>query len=118
MATWSSLSRERRSRNRRDQFAHRGTSLIRQVLRLLALASFALFASCSHHASEPTLRVADQLKVLQAALAAAGEDQPSAYRIEWSNFFSGPPIIAAETGGSLDLGWMAETPTVFAQAAE
>jgi sulfonate transport system substrate-binding protein len=29
----------------------------------------------------------------------------------------GPPIVAAETGGSVDLGDMTETPTIFAQAA-
>lgn len=63
------------------------------------------------------LRVGDQLKILQTSLHAAGEDQPSGYRIEWANFIGGPPVIAAETGGSVDLGWMMETPLVFAQAA-
>ena len=39
------------------------------------------------------------------------------HTVNWSNFIGGPPVIAAETGGSVDLGDMAETPTVFAQSA-
>lgn len=63
------------------------------------------------------LRVADQLHTMQASLTAANEITPQGYTIEWSNFIGGPGIIAAQTGGSVDLGWMAETPLVFAQAA-
>ncbi len=87
---------------------------------ILALIPAALLAAC--HASDkqdaqPTLRVADQLHTLQSAVNAAGEGQPKDYRIQWSNFLGGPAVVAAETGGSVDLGWMAETPMVFAQAA-
>ena len=63
------------------------------------------------------LRVGDQLNVMRSTLTAANEDTPADYRIEWSNFVGGPAIIAAQTGGSLDVGWMAETPLIFAQAA-
>ena len=63
-----------------------------------------------------TLNVADQLKEYQTAFKAAGVDN-APYKINWSNFVGGPPIIAAEVGGSVDLGAMAETPTIFAQAA-
>lgn len=92
---------------------------VRPKLRLALMAMLAtLLAACGQAKDEvPTLRVGDQLKVLQAALAAAGEDKPEHYRIEWSNFIGGPAVIAAQTGGSLDVGWMAETPLVFAQAA-
>ncbi|MDB5714019.1 MAG: transporter substrate-binding protein [Sphingomonadales bacterium] len=80
-----------------------------------------LLASCNRggiSANEPqVLHVADQLKTLQPLLAAAGEDKPTSYRIEWSTFFTGPSVISAITGGSVDAGWMAETPLVFAQAA-
>jgi sulfonate transport system substrate-binding protein len=76
---------------------------------------------CSRHGAEHshlvTLHVADQLKFLQSAMESAGEDHPGNYNIEWSNFVGGPGIIAAETGGSVDIGWMAETPMVFAGAA-
>jgi sulfonate transport system substrate-binding protein len=63
------------------------------------------------------LRVGDQLQRLRTLVHAAGEDQPKEYRLEWTNFLGGPAIIAAETGGSLDAGWMAETPLIFSQAA-
>lgn len=64
-----------------------------------------------------TLVAADQLNHLQSLLAASGENQPEGYVLEWANFVAGPAIIAAATGGSVDIGWMAETPLVFAQAA-
>jgi len=87
--------------------------------RLLALALTLFAAGCgkSQPDAAPTLRIADQLTGVQSVLTAAGELTPKDYRIQWSNFLGGPAIIAAQTGGSVDLGWMNETPLVFAQAA-
>lgn len=66
----------------------------------------------------PVLRIGDQNKTVRPVLTAAGEDQPETYRLEWSNFTTGGPgVVAAHTGGSIDVGWMAGTPLVFAQAA-
>jgi sulfonate transport system substrate-binding protein len=80
-----------------------------------------MLAGCSPpdapDAHSVTLHVADQLNVLRSALESAGEAEPKGYKIQWSHFIGGPAIIAAETGGSVDLGWMRETPIVFAQAA-
>lgn len=92
---------------------------VRKNLRFLVLAAGLLAAACAQAPKDkvPTLRVADQVNGLQAVLGAAGEDKPKHYRIEWSNFLGGPAVIAAQTGGSVDLGTMAETPLVFAQAA-
>lgn len=59
----------------------------------------------------------DQLKEYQTVVAATGTLNGAPYSVNWSNFIGGPPIIAAEVGGSVDLGDMAETPTIFAQAA-
>ena len=41
-----------------------------------------------------------------AGLAVAGDDKPTSYRIEWSNFLGGPAVIAAQTGisGSTKIG--------------
>jgi len=39
------------------------------------------------------------------------------YTVNWSTFATGPPIVAAEVGGSVDLGVMADTPVIFGQAA-
>ncbi|QNO28771.1 ABC transporter substrate-binding protein [Sphingopyxis sp. OPL5] len=87
-------------------------------LRALAAGALLSLAACGGAAdSGTTLKVADQLHALKSSLDVAGEGQPTDYAIEWANFVGGPPIIAAQTGGSIDVGWMAETPLIFAQAA-
>ena len=96
--------------------------ILRQISLLFpaALSAIVLLAGCNSSSGrdeQPTLRVADQLQSLQSAINAAGEGSPKTYRIQWSNFLGGPSVVAAETGGSVDIGWMAETPMVFAQAA-
>jgi sulfonate transport system substrate-binding protein len=64
-----------------------------------------------------TINVADQLKEYETAFAATGDLNGAKYKVNWSEFIGGPPVIASLTGGSVDLGVMAETPTIFAQAA-
>lgn len=86
------------------------------------LVSLLLLSACTPSNSEGgndavVLKVGDQFGVLKSTLQSAGQDRPTGYEIEWSNFPSGPTIIAAETGGSVDIGHMMETPLVFAQAA-
>lgn len=97
-------------------------SVRRTVARVLAAGALLALAACGAGAPQGAdgkvvLCVGDQLGVIKATLDSAGEGQPADYTIQWSNFTAGPPIIAAQTGGSLDVGWMAETPLVFAQAA-
>jgi len=48
----------------------------------------------------------------------SGESKDLPYKVEWSQFQTGPALIAAETGGSVDLGKISETPLVFAQGAK
>lgn len=89
-------------------------------LRALALGALLTLSACGDAgggADGTTLKVADQLHALKSSLDVAGKGQPADYKIEWANFVGGPPIIAAQTGGSIDVGWMAETPLIFAQAA-
>lgn len=89
-------------------------------LRALAFGALLSLSACGgagSGADGTTLKVADQLHALKSSLDVAGEGQPTDYKIEWANFVGGPPIIAAQTGGSIDVGWMAETPLIFAQAA-
>lgn len=90
-------------------------------LRALLAGALLSLAACGSTpdggADSITLNVGDQLHALQSSLDVAGEGRPADYKIEWANFVGGPPIIAAQTGGSLDVGWMAETPLIFAQAA-
>ncbi|HVX20980.1 MAG TPA: ABC transporter substrate-binding protein [Acidimicrobiales bacterium] len=64
-----------------------------------------------------TLNVADQFKEYQTIFNATGALKGAKYKVNWSEFTDGTHIIAAEAGGSVDLGDMAETPTIFAQAA-
>ena len=64
-----------------------------------------------------TITFADQFKEYQTILTAANALAGAQYTVNWQDFVGGPPIVAAETGGSVDLGDMAETPTIFAQAA-
>jgi sulfonate transport system substrate-binding protein len=83
------------------------------------LGALLLLSACAKQDSTAVLvlRVGDQQHMLETLLAASGEGSPSGYRIEWSNFLGGPAVLAAQTGGSIDVGWMYETPLVFAQAA-
>jgi len=64
-----------------------------------------------------TITFGDQLKEFQTIFAATDALKGAQYTVDWANFIGGPPVIAAETGGSVDIGDMAETPTIFAQAA-
>jgi sulfonate transport system substrate-binding protein len=64
-----------------------------------------------------TITFGDQLKEYQTIFTATNALQGASYKVDWTDFVGGPPVIAAETGGSVDLGDMAETPTIFAQSA-
>ena len=87
-------------------------------LRALVAGTLLSLAACGGAPdSGTTIKIGDQLHALKSSLDVSGENQPTDYKIEWANFVGGPPIIAAQTGGSLDVGWMAETPLIFAQAA-
>lgn len=103
------------------------------TLLVLAVAGAVSLAACSsgnsaksagHNSSttQPiltgvTLNFADQLKDYSTIVQANDSLAGAPYKVHWSEFTAGPPIVAAETGGSVDLGGMAETPTIFAQAA-
>lgn len=93
----------------------------RTWLQGLAAGALLALAGCGSAPDKGTgelvLHVGDQRGLAKAMLDTAGEGRPEGYRLQWANFIAGPPIIAAQTGGSLDAGWMAETPLVFAQAA-
>jgi sulfonate transport system substrate-binding protein len=82
-----------------------------------AVASASTKAAATPNLSGVTITFADQFKEYQTILTAANALQGAQYTVNWQEFVGGPPIVAAETGGSVDLGDMAETPTIFAQAA-
>jgi sulfonate transport system substrate-binding protein len=63
------------------------------------------------------LRVGEQLKNLSLVLSLGHEDQDFPYQVQYSEFVGGPPMLQAFEGGSLDIGFIASTPLIFAQAA-
>ncbi|WP_433379070.1 ABC transporter substrate-binding protein [Streptosporangium sp. CA-115845] len=68
--------------------------------------------------SRVTLRVGDQKGTgLQALLTAAGQLDDVEYKVTWSQFTSGPPILEAINAGSVDFGAVGNAPPVFAAAA-
>lgn len=64
-----------------------------------------------------TLHVGDQKGGSEAVLRAAGELKDLPYRIQWSTFTSGPPLLEAVNAGAVDVGGVGNTPPVFAAAA-
>ncbi|TDD79704.1 ABC transporter substrate-binding protein [Actinomadura rubrisoli] len=106
---------------------------IRTSLALLALAATALAAACGGGGddarnaaigadgridlSKVTLKIGDQKGGQHALLGAAGELDGVAYRTEWKQFTSGPPLLEAVNAGAVDFGAVGNTPPVFAAAA-
>ena len=69
--------------------------------------------------SQVTLRLGDQKGTgLQALLESAGELQSVPYKIEWSQYTAGPPMLEAINSGSVDFGGVGNSPPVFAAAAK
>jgi sulfonate transport system substrate-binding protein len=64
-----------------------------------------------------TLRIGDQLEFIQTILGTAGEDKNLPYKVQWAGFIGGPPMLQAFHAGALDVGFVADTPLIFAQAA-
>jgi sulfonate transport system substrate-binding protein len=64
-----------------------------------------------------TLRVGDQKGGSQSLLKAAGLLTGLPYKIEWSTFTSGPPLLEAVSAGGVDIGGVGNTPPIFAAAA-
>ncbi len=70
-----------------------------------------------HPAGEVVLKVGDQKGNAKAVLTAAGLLDDFPYKIEWSTFTSGPPLLEAASAGAIDLGGVGNTPPIFAAAA-
>ncbi|MEV5430881.1 ABC transporter substrate-binding protein [Streptomyces sp. NPDC052701] len=64
-----------------------------------------------------TLNVGDQKGGSEAILRAAGELKDLDYKIKWSTFTSGPPLLEAVNAGAVDIGGVGNTPPVFAAGA-
>ncbi|AWW40940.1 ABC transporter substrate-binding protein [Streptomyces cadmiisoli] len=64
-----------------------------------------------------TLDVGDQKGGSEAVLRAAGELDDLDYKIKWSTFSSGPPLLEAVNAKAVDIGGVGNTPPVFAAGA-
>ncbi|SNQ48445.1 ABC-type nitrate/sulfonate/bicarbonate transport system, periplasmic component [Frankia canadensis] len=64
-----------------------------------------------------TLRIGDQSKVVQLPLSLSGADRGTPYGLSYSTFADGPHMNAAFSAGRLDVGFMGDTPVLFANAA-
>ncbi len=68
-------------------------------------------------AGEVVLKVGDQKGGAKALLTAAGLLKDFPYKLEWSTFTSGPPLLEAASAGAIDVGGVGNTPPIFAAAA-
>ncbi|MBL7495390.1 ABC transporter substrate-binding protein [Frankia sp. CNm7] len=82
-----------------------------------APAAAAPAATAAVDLSAVTLKVGDQKAGIQAALEASGQLKDIPYKIEWSQFASGPPLLEALTAKAIDIGGVGETPPIFTAAA-
>ncbi|QGG40410.1 ABC transporter substrate-binding protein [Aeromicrobium yanjiei] len=64
--------------------------------------------------SKVSLVVGDQKGGSESLLKAAGELDDVPYDIAWKPFTSGPPLLDAVGGGSVDIGGVGNTPPLFA----
>lgn len=93
------------------------------LLPLALLASACTTASVADSASNSdgkgslVLNVGDQKGGSEAVLRAAGELDDLGYRIKWSTFTSGPPLLEAVNAKAVDFGSVGNTPPVFAAGA-
>jgi sulfonate transport system substrate-binding protein len=67
--------------------------------------------------SNVTLHVGDQAgSGSQALLTAAGLISKLPFKVDWSDFTSGPPMLQAMGAGSIDIGAVGDAPPIFAAA--
>jgi sulfonate transport system substrate-binding protein len=67
--------------------------------------------------SKVTLHVGDQAgSGAQALLTASGLISKLPFKVSWSDFTSGPPMLQAMAGGAVDIGSVGNAPPVFAAA--
>ena len=93
-------------------------------VRAVITAAFALVAAAflaKAHAEEKAIRIGFQkygkLVLLKSSGLLETKLAPLGYKVVWTEFPSGPPLLEALNVGGIDFGVTGETPPVFAQAA-
>jgi len=64
-----------------------------------------------------TLRIGVQKDGIRGALQRSGELDGLPYKIDWSVFQFGPPLVEAAGADKIDLAWVGSTPPIFGAAA-
>ena len=98
---------------------------MRRILRLTAAAFLAVTASLacagSSDAADKVVRIGFQkygkLVLLKGRGTLEEKLKPLGYKVSWTEFPSGPPLLEALNVGAIDFGVAGETPPIFAQAA-
>ncbi|NIK61346.1 PhnD/SsuA/transferrin family substrate-binding protein [Kribbella shirazensis] len=98
-----------------------------KYLRALLVVLLIIVPGCSpdspHAHPDSVAGPADALRVgqirsnLKPLLQAAGQLEDLPYAITWSSFENGAQAIEAQSAGSADIAYMADTPPIFAEAA-
>jgi sulfonate transport system substrate-binding protein len=80
-------------------------------------ASSSSTASAQVDVANVTLHIGDQAGTgAEALLTAAGLISKLPFKVDWSDFTSGPPMLQAMASGSVDVGGVGNAPPVFAAA--
>jgi sulfonate transport system substrate-binding protein len=64
-----------------------------------------------------TLHVGDQASIAKTLLSASGQDKGVSYKISFSDFASGPPLLEALNANAIDVGGVGDAPPIFAQSS-
>lgn len=97
-----------------------GKTLLILLAALLALSALPLAAQDAPITVRIGYQRGDYYSILEenGALEAALKEQfGDGLILEYTLFTSGPPLLEALNGGSVDIGWVGNTPPIFAQAA-
>jgi sulfonate transport system substrate-binding protein len=93
----------------------------RRQIGVLAIALAALLAASGARADDQVIRIGFQkygkLMLLKSKGLLEEKLKPLGYRVQWSEFPSGPPLLEAINTGAIDFGNTGEAPPIFAQAA-
>src|SRR6202451_4320798 len=83
--------------------------------------STALAGVGASHGQDKVVRIGFQkygkLVLLKSKGTLEGKLKAAGYKVSWTEFPSGPPLLEALNVGAIDFGISGETPPIFAQAA-
>jgi len=84
--------------------------------RIFCYAAFAALLVTAAAADPATLRIGDQRGNTRSILEAAGELKNVPYKLEWSVFPVGAPLVEAMNAGAVDFGYVGDATTTFGLA--